>query len=70
MLDPPEKAPEVPAGGFQKVKDVYVPPSEVPDLVAIAIPGDSSRLQKLEPFPKWDGKDFDELPVILKAKGK
>jgi len=27
-------------------------------------------LQALEPFPAWDGKDFLELPVILKAKGK
>ncbi len=70
MLEPPNKAPEVPLKGFQKVKDVYVPPSEIPDLVAIAIPGNSDRLQKLEPFAKWDGKDFVELPILLKAKGK
>lgn len=70
MLEPPKKAPEVPSHGFQSVKDVYVPPSEIPDLVAVVIPGDSDRLQKLEPFPKWDGKDFVELPVLLKAKGK
>src|SRR5579875_335352 len=69
-LHPPEKAPEVPLGGFQRVKDVYVPPSEMPDLVAIAIPGNSDRLQKLEPFQKWDGKDFVDLPILLKAKGK
>ena len=30
----------------------------------------SERLQLLEPFPAWDGKDYVELPVILKAKGK
>src|SRR5579885_1380069 len=70
MLQPPKKAPEVPLKGFQSVKDVYVPPSEMPDLVAIVIPGNSDRLQKLEPFPKWDGKDFVELPILLKAKGK
>lgn len=70
MLEPPKKAPEVPLKGFQNVKDVYVPPSEIPDLVAIAIPGNSDRLQKLEPFEKWDGKDFVELPILLKAKGK
>ncbi|HJU13318.1 MAG TPA: aconitate hydratase [Candidatus Nitrosotalea sp.] len=69
-LQPPQKAPEVPPRGFQGVKDVYVPPSEIPDLVAIAIPGNSDRLQKLEPFEKWDGKDFAELPILLKAKGK
>ncbi|MGI0046425.1 MAG: aconitate hydratase [Nitrosotalea sp.] len=70
MLEPPKKAPEVPPHGFQSVKDVYIPPSEIPDLVAIAIPGNSDRLQKLEPFPKWDGKDFVDLPILLKAKGK
>lgn len=70
MLDPPTKAPEVPLNGFQSVKDVYVPPSDIPDLVAVAIPGNSDRLQKLEPFAQWDGKDFVDLPVLLKAKGK
>lgn len=70
ILAPPTKAPEVPPNGFQSVKDVYVPPSEIPDLVAVAIPNNSNRLQKLEPFPKWDGKDFIELPILLKAKGK
>lgn len=70
MLEPPKKAPEVPPRGFQNVKDVYIPPSEIPDLVAVVIPGNSDRLQKLEPFQKWDGKDFVDLPILLKAKGK
>ncbi|MDE1862879.1 MAG: aconitate hydratase [Thaumarchaeota archaeon] len=69
-LLPPRKAPEVPLKGFQSVKDVYIPPSDVPDLVAVAIPVNSERLHKLEPFPKWDGVDFVDLPVLLKAKGK
>ena len=30
----------------------------------------SDRLQLLEPFPAWDGKDYLELPVLMKAKGK
>ncbi|MDE1866378.1 MAG: aconitate hydratase, partial [Thaumarchaeota archaeon] len=70
MLESPKKALEIPPQGFQSVKDVYVPPSEIPDLVAVAIPGNSDRLQKLEPFAKWDSKDFIELPILLKAKGK
>jgi aconitate hydratase len=24
----------------------------------------------LEPFSKWDGKDFEEIPIMVKAKGK
>ena len=30
----------------------------------------SDRLQLLEPFPAWDGNDYVDLPVLLKAKGK
>jgi aconitate hydratase len=30
----------------------------------------SDRLQLLEPFPAWDGNDYVELPVLMKAKGK
>ena len=31
---------------------------------------DSERLELLEPFPAWDGDDFIDLPVLLKAAGK
>jgi aconitate hydratase len=27
-------------------------------------------LQLLQPFPRWDGKDFDKLPLLIKTKGK
>ena len=30
----------------------------------------SNRLQELEPFDVWDGNDFVEVPVLLKAQGK
>ena len=30
----------------------------------------SGRLQKLESFARWDGKDFENLPILIKAKGK
>jgi aconitate hydratase len=36
----------------------------------VAIDPASKRLQALKPFAKWDGKDFVELPILLKAKGK
>ncbi|MGO9342596.1 MAG: aconitase family protein, partial [Acidimicrobiales bacterium] len=36
----------------------------------IAVPPGSERLQLLEPFPEWDGKDYLAMPVLLKAKGK
>jgi len=36
----------------------------------VAVDPQSDRLQLLEPFPAWDGKDYVELPVLLKASGK
>ena len=38
--------------------------------VEVVVDPDSERLQLLEPFPAWDGKDYVELPVLMKAKGK
>jgi aconitate hydratase len=69
-LQAPEVAPEVPKSGFQVGKDVYVAPSSDPDSVQVLIDKNSTRLQALEPFPKWDGKDFVDLPIMVKAKGK
>jgi len=69
-LSPPEIAPEVPANGFVITDGVYVSPSENPKNVDVLIDPNSDRLQKLEPFSSWDGNDFTELNLILKAKGK
>ena len=30
----------------------------------------STRLQILEPWPAWDGEDFKDMPVLVKATGK
>ena len=69
-LEPPKPAPEVPSSGFLAGEEVYLPPSENGDEVEIIISKKSDRLQALEPFPAWDGEDFTELPVLLKAQGK
>jgi aconitate hydratase len=69
-LNPPKIAPENPEKGFKDVMDTYVAPDDDPDSIEVIINKDSDRLQKLQPFPKWDGKDFERLPVLTKAKGK
>ena len=69
-LEPPKIAPEVPDEGFQTAQGVYIPPSNDPDSVKVIINESSQRLQKLEPFSPWDGKDFTDLPIMVKAKGK
>ena len=69
-LSPPEIAPDVPKSGFKAGLDVYVAPSSDPDSVQVLIDPNSTRLQKLEPFAPWDGKDYLDLPIMVKAKGK
>ena len=72
-LKPPTTAPEIPEKGFNDTNrrdDVYVAPADDFRSVEVIINKDSDRLQKLEPFPKWDGKDFEKLPVLAKVRGK
>jgi len=69
-LDPPKSAPEVPEEGFVRPDGIFVAPPENPDNVEVIINSDSKRLQRLEPFSEWNGQDFVELPIMVKAKGK
>src|SRR5207245_2954083 len=45
-------------------------PAADPDSVKIEVPENSERLQLLGPFVAWDGKDFIDLPILVKTKGK
>ena len=67
---PPSLAPEVPINGFKNTEGIYIPPADNPEDVEVIINKNSKRLQKLEPFPAWNGNDFHELPILVKAKGK
>jgi aconitate hydratase len=68
-LEPPVGE-ELPAKGFAKGEEGFVAPAEKGDQLAVDIPSTSERLQLLQPFPRWDGKDFDKLPLLIKTKGK
>ena len=68
-LDPPQ-GDELPAQGFAKGEEGFIPPAENGDGLVVDLPPNSERLQLLQPFPKWDGKDFDKLPLLIKTKGK
>lgn len=69
-LEPPRPAPEVPEKGFVIPDGIFVAPPENSDDVKVLIDENSKRLQRLEPFPEWDGNDFVEIPVMVKARGK
>ncbi len=69
-LEPPDGADELPARGFDEGESGFVPPPADGSGVEVVVRPDSDRLQLLEPFPAWDGNDFTDLPVLMKAKGK
>jgi len=69
-LDPPKSAPEVPKDGFMKPDGIFIAPPKVSEDIEVIIDPNSKRLQRLEPFDKWDGNDFEEIPIMVKAKGK
>ena len=69
MLNPPV-GDELPKNGFDPGESGFVAPPESGDGVQVIVNPDSERLQLLTPFNKWDGNDFYELPILVKAKGK
>jgi aconitate hydratase len=68
-LEPPVGE-ELPAKGFAKGEEGFIAPAENGDQLTVDIPPTSERLQLLQPFPRWDGKDFEKLPLLIKTKGK
>jgi aconitate hydratase len=68
-LDPPTGE-ELPPKGFDKGEEGFVAPAKDGSNVEVIVKSDSERLQLLKPFAPWDGKDFIDFPLLLKAKGK
>jgi aconitate hydratase len=68
-LDPPTGE-ELPPKGFDKGEEGFVAPAKDGSSVEVIVNPDSERLQLLKPFAPWDGKDFIDFPLLLKAKGK
>jgi aconitate hydratase len=66
-LKAPE-APEFPANGYVADAEGYQPPAG--KQTQVKVDPKSERLQLLEPFKPWDGKDMLDMPVLAKAKGK
>ena len=62
---------ELPADGFDPGRAglFQAPPDDGRD-VNVEVSPTSRRLQVLEPFAAWDGRDLVDLPVLMKAQGK
>jgi len=69
MLAEP-KGMELPDLGFAVEDNGYQAPSADGSAVVINVAPDSNRLQLLEPFPAWDGKNINGAKLLIKAFGK
>ncbi len=69
MLDEPTGI-ELPPKGFDVKDPGYVAPSEDGNYVDVKVAKDSERLQLLEPFEPWDGKNLTGAKLLIKALGK
>ena len=61
---------ELPPAGFDPGESGFVAPPADRGSVEVRVSPTSDRLQVLEPFAAWDGNDYADLPVLVKAKGK
>ncbi|MCF8414813.1 MAG: aconitate hydratase [Crocinitomicaceae bacterium] len=68
-LQPPH-GDELPKKGFAVDDNGFQAPAEDGSGIVIAVSPDSSRLQLLENFPLWDGKNIMGAKLLIKAKGK
>ena len=69
VLDPPF-GDELPSNGFDCEDNGYIEPPIDGSDIQIKIDPDSKRLQLLEAFSPWDGKNIYNAKLLIKAHGK
>jgi len=69
-LNPPKPAPEVPAKNFDRGQVNYIAPPADGSKVELKVSPTSERIQLMQPWAAWDGKDFVDMPLLMKTKGK
>ncbi|KND90778.1 Aconitate hydratase, mitochondrial [Tolypocladium ophioglossoides CBS 100239] len=69
MLKPPT-GDGLPVRGYDPGNDTYQAPPKERASVSVQVAPTSDRLQILQPFQPWDGKDAKDIPILIKAQGK
>ncbi len=64
------KGDELPTKGFAVDDNGYQAPAEDGSSVQVIVSPTSDRLQLLEPFKPWDGKNITGAKLLIKAEGK
>ncbi|OBA28582.1 aconitate hydratase [Hanseniaspora valbyensis NRRL Y-1626] len=70
LLKPPTSFSGLPTKGYDKGENTYQAPPADRSSVSVKVSPTSDRLQLLKPFKPWDGKDAENLPILIKSLGK
>jgi aconitate hydratase len=62
--------PAMPPSGWSTDESIFQPPLADGSKVDVVVDPVSSRLQLLAPFAPWNGQDYLDCPVLIKALGK
>jgi aconitate hydratase len=68
-LDAPQGI-ELPELGFDVEDNGYLAPKEDGSSIDVKVDPESNRIQLLEPFEPWDGKNLTGAKLLIKAHGK
>ncbi len=69
-LEAPPPADDLPARGFILRREGYLAPPADPEQVTVVVRPGSERLALLDPFDPWPGLDYEDLPLLMKVRGK
>ncbi|MBE0655317.1 MAG: aconitate hydratase [Bacteroidales bacterium] len=61
---------EMPVKGFAVEDNGYQEPALDGSGIEVIVEKDSNRLQLLDPFSEWEGKNLEDLQLFIKVKGK
>lgn len=66
----PPRGDELPTRGYDAGQNTYQAPPTDRSGVNVVVDPKSARLQLLEPFKPWNGKDAKGIDILIKVKGK
>jgi len=61
---------ELPPAGFTPGESGFIAPPSDSSAAEVVVSPTSDRLQLLTPFAAWNGNDYENLPILVKAQGK
>ncbi|KAH6601574.1 hypothetical protein BASA50_001522 [Batrachochytrium salamandrivorans] len=66
----PPNGDDLPPRGYNPGEDTFQAPPSDRSSINVVVSPTSDRLQLLSPFSAWDGKDYENIEILIKVKGK